>query len=189
MHAHRIQQTSGQKRPRLLRASVTEPSIHTSTGDDTLVMAPSASYHSSNSAGSASPIGNGSSTYRRATDLLNHVVYLSSFATSPTMTSRRSSSPHPSSGSLPSTSPAAVKGANRRHDGSSGNSNESSRSNETSIEAYRRRNTDEFFGSSPSSSHTSSSLEDLPSHHPCSAHYYSFPSFDTYEDSQAKEED
>ncbi|CAK7270002.1 hypothetical protein SEPCBS57363_003883 [Sporothrix epigloea] len=154
-------------------------------------MAPSASHHSSNSAGNTTPNGNGSSTYRRATDLLNHVVYLSSFATSPIMASRRSSSPHPSSGNLSSSSPAAV-GADRSRNGGSGsseNSNQRSRSNGTSIEAYRRRNIDEVFGSSPSSSHISSSLEDLHSHHPCSANYYSFPSFDMYEDSQTKEED
>ncbi|CAK7563096.1 MAG: hypothetical protein SEPTF4163_000953 [Sporothrix epigloea] len=154
-------------------------------------MAPSVPYQSSNSAGNTTPNSSGNSTYRRATDLLNHVVYLSSFATSPIMTSRRSSSPHPSGGNLSSSSPEAVS-ANRSRNGGSGsggNSNGRSCSNEASIEALRRRNTDEVFGSSPSSSHTSSSLEDLHSHHPCSANYYSFPSFDMYEDSQTKEED
>ncbi|CAK7208661.1 hypothetical protein SCUCBS95973_000177 [Sporothrix curviconia] len=152
-------------------------------------MAPSASYRSSSSsAGSTTPNGNGNGTYRRATDLLNHVAYLSSCTTSPILSPRRRSSPHASDRSLPSAASTVVS-ASRNHNGIGSGSSSSSRSNDNSVEACRRRNTDEVFGSSPASTHTSSSLEDLHSHHPCSANYYSFPSFDMYDDNQDKEED
>ncbi|CAK7204173.1 hypothetical protein SEUCBS139899_006927 [Sporothrix eucalyptigena] len=153
-------------------------------------MASSASYRGT-SAGSTSHNGDGgssSSSYRRATDLLNHVAYVSSCATSPILSPRRRSSPHSGDRSPPS----PVVSASRGHNGSnssSGSGNSSGRSSDNSVEAHRRRNNDEVFGSSPASTHTSSSLEDLHSHHPCSANYYSFPSFDMYDDNQDKEED
>ncbi|CAK7222417.1 hypothetical protein SBRCBS47491_004859 [Sporothrix bragantina] len=154
-------------------------------------MATSASYRSSSSAGSTSPNGDGSNTYRRATDLLNHVAYLSSCATSPILSPRRRSSPHSPDRGSPSAASAVVS-ASRNHNGNSGsngNGSGSSRSDDNSVEACRRRNTDEVFGSSPASTHTSSSLEDLHSHQSRSANYYSFPSFDMYDDGQDKEED
>ncbi|CAK7241380.1 MAG: hypothetical protein STHCBS139747_002841 [Sporothrix thermara] len=150
-------------------------------------MAPStSSYRSTSSRGSSSSSGDGSSAYRRATDLLNHVAYLSSCATSPLLSPRRSSPQ--STDSRPPTAASAVISASRSHNGS-GNSNGSGHLDDNSVEACRRRNTDEVFGSSPASTHTTGSLEDLHPHHARSANYYSFPSFDMYDDNQDKEED
>ncbi|KAL1900235.1 hypothetical protein Sste5346_002546 [Sporothrix stenoceras] len=213
MHPRAASRSSGQRRPRLLRASVTEPSLFTSssTGNHALDMAPPTSYRSSHSSGGhTSPTGgdnnsgtSGYSSYRRATDLLNHVAYLSSCATSPVASltgsplfdrmdgGSRRTSPHSSDRR---SSAAAVVSTSRGHSGttstSSGRGSSSMRSaGDSSVDACRRRaNTDEVFGSSPASTHTSSSLDDLQ-HSPCSANYYSFPSFDMYDDNQDKEDD
>lgn len=199
MHPRAASRSSGQRRPRLLRASVTEPSLFTSssTGNHALDMAPPTSYRSSHSSGGhTSPTGGdntstgsggGYSSYRRATDLLNHVAYLSSCATSPVASltgsplfdrmgggGSRRTSPHSSDRR---SSAAAVVSSSRGHhhhhhsgttSTSSGRGSSSMRSaGDSSVDACRRRaNTDEVFGSSPASTHTSSSLDDLQ-HSPC----------------------
>lgn len=191
MHPRAASRSSGQRRPRLLRASVTEPSLFTSsTGSHALDMAPPTSYRSSHSGGHTSPNGgdenSGSySTYRRATDLLNHVAYLSSCATSPVASltgsplfdrmsggGSRRTSPHSSDRR---SSAAAVVGSSRGH-GTTGVSSSSGHhhngssirsAGDASVDACRRRaNTDEVFGSSPASTHTSGSLDDMQ-HSPC----------------------
>ncbi|KIH88635.1 hypothetical protein SPBR_07802 [Sporothrix brasiliensis 5110] len=217
MQPRAASRSSGQRRPRLLRASVTEPSLFTSsTGSHALDMALPSSYRSSHiSSGHTSPSGvessnssnngvPGYSSYRRATDLLNHVAYLSSCATSPVASfsngalfdrmsngggGSRRTSPH---GSERRSSAAAVVGSRNGTTAvsSTGPGGSGMRSaGDSSVDACRRRaNTDEVFGSSPASTHTSSSLDDLQ-HSPCSANYYSFPSFDIYDDNQDKEDD
>ncbi|EPE09678.1 hypothetical protein F503_07454 [Ophiostoma piceae UAMH 11346] len=190
--------TSGQRRPRLLRASMTEPSLFTSStinhgSLDMSQMSQSPSAVRSSSSGRNSPTTS-PSYHRRAADLLNHVAYLSSCATSPvssfisgTGTTSRSR------GSLSSSS-SSGSSATRSHSIGGSGSNGTGTSSRATAHAtadtcYRRADADEVFGSSPASTHTSSSIEDLQSRYPGSANYYSFPSFDTWDPDCEKEDD
>ncbi|OAA56987.1 hypothetical protein SPI_07368 [Niveomyces insectorum RCEF 264] len=204
--------SASQRRPRLLRASVTEPSLFTSSivKHGALDMSSPSSSNSSGGRGggsgggggdSSSGSGSGSpsgSSYRRATDLLNHVAYLSSCATSPVssfttsalfdrVSQRRASQ----STAASTTSGANCVSARRSYSRSRDRNGGSSRTGGgASGSACRRSESEDLLGSSPASTRTGGSLEDLQGHHPCSAHYYSFPSFDTWDpDGQDKEDD
>ena len=176
---HHRATSPGQRRPRLLRASMTEPSLFTSStinhgSLDMSQMSPSQSTLRSSSSGRSSPTTSSSSYHRRAADLLNHVAYLSSCATSPvssfisgtgaTSRSRGSLSSSSSSGSSATRSHSIV--------GSAGTGTSSrATAHATADTCYRRANADEVFGSSPASTHTSSSIEDLQSRYPGMSHF------------------
>ncbi|EFX01220.1 hypothetical protein CMQ_6162 [Grosmannia clavigera kw1407] len=173
--------SASHRRPRLMRACATEPSS---------IITASIANHSPASPSDSSMSGR-PNAYRRATDLLNRVAYMSACASSPNATYTSSPRRPTSLRSVPGTSSEAI-GVSHGPGSRGAAVAVNTRSSGEDIRSSRRRSSEDVFGSSPASTNTGTSLDDdlhSPSH-PYSVNYFSFPSFDTWDpDSQDKEDE
>lgn len=173
-----------------MRACTTEPSIITSSIANHATMGVSSVSGDgtiSAMSGRSSPHG-----YRRATDLLNRVAYLSSCAASSAHYGSNSMDPRAGQRRSPLSHVATAAATSGGHSSRGAAVAVSARSSSEGANACRRSSSecDDVFGSSPASTNTGASLDDDLHSHMYSAKYFSFPSFDTWDpDNQYKEDE